>query len=114
MRSRKIRDIRAQVDPRLSSLVVILFCKYIIVNYWFFIITPVSCILRTQLWFVHLIASMQMILVLTDLNVTQIETRKLETSLASQLTCKLHSPRVRWLLFMSLSVVGNFLIALCT
>ena len=45
-----------------------------------FIITRVSCALCTQLWFVHLLVAMQMMLVLMDLNVAQIKTRNLDTS----------------------------------
>ena len=58
------------------------------------IITRVSCTLCTQLWFVHLIVAMQMMLVLMDLIVAQIETRNLDTSnLTLQVTWKLDS---RW------------------
>lgn len=64
-----------------------------LVNYHF-IITRVSCTLCTQLWFVHLIVAMQMMLVLMDLIVAQIETRNLDTSnLTLQVTWKLDS---RW------------------
>ena len=58
------------------------------------IITRVLCTLCIQLWFVHLIVAMQMMLVLMDLIVAQIETQNLDTSnLTLQVTRKLDS---RW------------------